>query len=241
MQNKLKTLKTCKQWVIVLAVWVWFVPAPLYADGLSQFDLQVRETLLAHPEIILEVFEKLERQEKEEKLRKDLSLIDQHKDRLFVGVDDGKPVLVEFMDYNCGWCQKNHAELLELKAKHPDIQILELHYPILGEESRKLAQLVLAVRSLYGEEAYQKLHSAFMTGDKTLRGSLPEYFQSIGLDVALVEQEAQSAAINDLIGESFALARLLGVSGTPGFVTRTSIIRGFGDAQKLANAVYGAN
>ena len=109
------------------------------------FDQRVRETLLRHPEILLEVFALLEAQQKAGQIPTDPEMIAKVADTLFAGLDPKKPILVEFLDYNCGYCRQVHPVVSALRAQNPELQFVVLQMPILGEGSRYAAEAALAL------------------------------------------------------------------------------------------------
>ena len=89
------------------------------------FDQRVRETLLRHPEILLEVFALLEAQEEAGQVPTDPERIAKVADTLFAGLDPQKPILVEFLDYNCGYCRQVHPAVHALRRENPALQLYD--------------------------------------------------------------------------------------------------------------------
>lgn len=201
------------------------------------FTARVRQVLLDHPEILLEVLDRLE-QGNEAALRpSDTDLIAAHADRLFGAEDGSAPVLVEFFDYRCGYCRMAEAEVSALRASMPELRVVLRQYPILGEDSRFLAEAVLAVREVYGEAAYLAVHDALIGDAGEIGADLDGFLRDLGYDLDAIAAAARTPAVQENLAESFALARGLQIAGTPGFVTRTAILRGFADQAELATAL----
>ena len=203
----------------------------------SVFAARVRQVLLDHPEILLEVLDRLE-QGNETALRPaDTDLIAAYADRLFGTEDGSAPVLVEFFDYRCGYCRMSAPEVTALRNAMPSLRVVLRHYPILGDESRFLAEVVLGVREVYGEEAYLGLHDTLIADGGEIQVDLMGYLQELGYDLDAIEAAAQAPAVQEDLAESFALARGLQITGTPAFVTRTAILRGYADRAELTAAL----
>lgn len=200
------------------------------------FEEKVRQTLLKRPEIMLEVFEILERRQSEEKTAQDATLIEKYNDRLFADLAEDKPVLLEFLDYRCGYCAKAHVEVLGLKAAHPEIEVVTLQFPILGEESKNMARWMLALRGMYGQDAFERIQTDIMTGDRLARADLLAFLEQKGFNAKKIDTAAKDDAITNELERVYALARGLGISGTPGFITRTKILRGFSEETVLIDA-----
>jgi protein-disulfide isomerase len=203
------------------------------AQDQTEFDLKVRDTLLRNPGIILEVFAKLEAEEELQKAKADLKLIEGAKEDLFSDVQSDEPVLIEFLDYNCGYCQRAHGELLRLREASPGVKIVYKQFPILGEESRKLSELMLAFSHIASASDFEHAHTKLMTGDREIRSDLVSFFESYGVIYEDLEKLMKTEMVQDEIQKNYGLARALNISGTPGFVTRRAIIRGYADAVRL--------
>ncbi|MCF6278198.1 MAG: DsbA family protein, partial [Anaerolineales bacterium] len=135
------------------------------AQDFGTFDKQVRQALLRNPEIILEVFALLEDQQKAETAMSDQQIIDQFKVELFgEDADSSNSILVEFADYQCGYCRQSVPVVASIMADNPDVSLRLIELPILGEKSREYAAKMLAIKALHGEETYLELHSLFLGG-----------------------------------------------------------------------------
>ena len=55
-----------------------------------------------------------------------------------LGNPDGDVTLVEFYDYNCGFCRRSLRDVLDLVAEDGNIRLMLKEYPILSQESQKL-------------------------------------------------------------------------------------------------------
>ncbi|MEX0304444.1 MAG: DsbA family protein, partial [Leisingera sp.] len=110
--------KPWRKAVLAAAVGLTMTTAPAAAETPqtdAEFDQRVRDVLLRNPDIILEVFALLEAKEEAAKAVKDQELIAKVADELFEGLDPEKPILVEFQDYNCGYCRRAHPVVASLK------------------------------------------------------------------------------------------------------------------------------
>lgn len=211
-------------------------PAPVTSNEQSDFDARVRDVLLRNPEILLEVFEILERQQTAEQSAGDAALIQKHAATLFAGVPDDQPVLVEFLDYRCGYCAKAHDEVAQLRREHPEIAVIEIQFPILGDESVSLSRWMLGLRMVHGQEAFLAAQDALFAGDTAARQDFLGYLRAQGHDVEAITAKAASEEVSATIQTGYELARGLNITGTPGFVTRSAIIRGFVANDRLVAA-----
>ena len=204
------------------------------------FDAQVRETLLRKPEIILEVFAVLERQNDERQRQKDAALISSVADDLFAEIanvaDNSAPIVVEFVDYNCAYCRRSEVEVEQLLASHPSVQLKVVQFPILGEQSVEVARLALAAQLIYGEETYQEISRALLQGGAPAMQNVDGFLSEMGFDVAELRAGSADPRIDHILNTTSEIARRLNITGTPGFVTKTQIHRGFVPADALTES-----
>ena len=202
-------------------------------NTLSEFDQAVAQTLLDHPEILLAVFEKLQQQEKAEKSAADEALIEQHYDDLFGAFPTHKPVLVEFVDYACGYCKAAFEAVQTLKDTEPGLIVKTIQFPILGEGSTLAAATALVIERSFTDHL-DLFHETLMRlkaplSERTIRTVLGE----LDLPTDIILSAANAEDIQNQIAQNRALAASLHISGTPGFVGRGRILRGMADAQTL--------
>jgi protein-disulfide isomerase len=63
---------------------------------------------------------------------------------LLLGNPDGQTTVVEFFDYNCSFCKRNHTEVAKLIQTNPDVRVVIKEFPILGAGSLFTAKAALA-------------------------------------------------------------------------------------------------
>ena len=209
------------------------------ADATADFDEQVRDALLRNPSIILEVFALLEAEEAADAVAADDELIAEFGERLFDGAPDDAPVLVEFFDYNCGYCKRGAGEVDKAAADLEGLQVLHMQFPILGDGSVALARSMLGLRTVHGDEDYFRVHNALMADDGKMKANFDAYLVQSGFDVDQINDVAQSEDVTAQLADAQQLARALSISGTPAYVTRSRVIRGYVEASTLTDAITG--
>lgn len=196
---------------------------------------EIRNYMLAHPELLMEMLQTLEAQQKATTAENDKSLVAAHADALFEdgfswvgGNPEGSFTLVEFLDYQCGFCRRAQPEIEQLIAADSDVRLIVKEMPILGPGSELAARAAVATMVLDGPEAYARLHTTLMG----MKGQIND----ASLDRALVESgldpDTIRAALNDpeverRLAETRALAESLAISGTPTFVFDDRMVRGY--------------
>lgn len=200
----------------------------------ADFDQKVREALLRNPEIILEVFHLLEANEEAAQAKKDRAVIARVSDQLFDGLDPTKPILVEFQDYNCGYCRRVHPTVMSLKEANPDLQVVIMETPVLGQESVDAAKTALALKALKGEAAYQEFSDALMS----LRGNTnpkttSKLLSQLGHDPSAVSNAVAEGLGSQDLERAQRIFSILGGRGTPFFVGPSGIVPGAASADRL--------
>ena len=201
----------------------------------AAFQKEVRDYLIAHPEVLVEAMDALQAQQQAQQAVNDKQIVADNQAALLQdanswvgGNPDGDITVVEFMDYRCGYCRKAFAEVEELVKADGNIRFVVKEFPILGEDSVISSRFAVAVRRLHGDEAYKKAHDALIA----LRGqpdqaNLAKLASDLGLDANAIFAEMQSDEVTNIIKANHAMADKLQISGTPTFVVGDQVIRGY--------------
>ena len=211
------------------------------------FRSEVRAYLLEHPEVLMEAIQVLEARRDADALNVDSEMIATHGEQLFHdanswvgGNPDGDVTLVEFSDYRCGYCKQAHPELQELLRRDPNIRLVVKEFPILGPDSVVAARMATAALDL-DRSKYGTLNDALMRFEGQLtEAAAYQIANHAGYDIAALKARAASAEIEARIGDTYALARALGLEGTPSFVLGNQIIRGYLPIDRMLAAVADA-
>ena len=201
----------------------------------AQFRAEVRAYLMDNPEVIMEAVELLQTREAEAQAQADLDLVSDNAEAIFNdgyswvgGNPDGDITLVEFLDYRCGYCKRAHDEVESLLQTDGNIRMIIKEFPILGEQSVIASRYAIATRLVAGDDSYKAMHDALMTfnGDITLP-ALRRLATTFGLDSDAIEARMDSEEVTTQIAETRALAQVLQISGTPTFVLKDEMLRGY--------------
>ncbi|MGQ9371059.1 DsbA family protein [Azospirillum sp. A39] len=206
--------------------------AQTFDDGQRRAIEQiVREYLVKNPEVIVEAMEELQQREQlaeQQKARKALAanrskLLDNSADPV-TGNPRGDVTVVEFFDYQCGYCKAVQNDVQRLIEGDGKLRFVFKEFPILGPESLVASKAALASRA---QGKYLEFHNALMAH----RGKLDEatimrLAGSVGLDTAKLKAAMQSDEIETIVAENHALAEALGIRGTPAFVIGEELVPG---------------
>jgi protein-disulfide isomerase len=145
-----------------------------------------------------------------------------------LGDPNGDVTMVEFFDYNCGFCKGALPAMLSLLKDDPKLKIVLKEWPILGPGSVDAAHVAVAARMQdIGGKKYLAFHSKLL-GDAgpANRDKALDAASAAGFDVAQLVKDIDSDEVTKTIDENFALARALSISGTPGYVVGKTVIAG---------------
>ena len=214
--------------------------APAYAQGFSdtqrgEIERIVREYLVAHPEVLQEAMSELEKRQSAAELEKQVAGVKQHKEVLFnsahqvtLGNPKGDVTMVEFFDYNCGYCKKALGDMLTLLKTDPNLKVVLKEYPVLGPGSLEAAQVAVAARmqDKTGKkylDFHQRLLGARGPADKAHALAAAK---DAGFDVARLEKDLASDEVRETLRETMKIADAIGLNGTPSYVIGSDVVIG---------------
>ena len=207
----------------------------------EELDKFIYEYIMDNPEVILESVDKL-RQKMEESAAVDDEFLDENFEQIannsnipFVGSDKPKVTIIEFFDYNCGYCKKSLDAITELLRSNYDLKVSFRDYPILSPSSRTAAKAALAAK-LQGK--YFALHSALMSMQGNLNDEkIYNAASNLKIDLNKLKKDMQKINIEEILLENEDLARKLNIRGTPTFIINGKIYAGALELSKLKTII----
>jgi protein-disulfide isomerase len=238
-------------WLPALAL-LALASAPACAESFSasqkaEIEAIIKDYLLKKPEILREAIGVLDAREAAAVAKEREKVVADSGSGLFnpaaqavVGNPSSKVTLVEFFDYNCGYCKRALGDLVRLTKENPDLRIVLRDFPILSPDSVEAAKVANAfLRQNPGGkfwEFHQKLLGTRGHAGKAEALALAKEF---GADMDRLQKDAAGPAVAAGIEESEKLAKALQINGTPTFVIGDEVVVGavgYGDLQaKVAN------
>jgi len=225
---------------VLLALAFCGAPKPAAADSFTdaqRTDIEaiVRNYLVAHPEVLEEAMVELSKRQTAAEAKKHEASIAENADKIFnsprgvvLGNHDGDVTFVEFFDYNCGYCKRAMADMLDLLKTDPKLKVVLKEFPVLSQNSVEVAQVAVAVRMQDPSgKKYLDFHQKLLGG----RGQVDKAralaaAKEAGLDVARIEKDMSSPEVRATIEENFKLAEAMGMNGTPSYVIGKQVLVG---------------
>ena len=124
--------------------------------------------------------------------------------------------MVEFFDYQCGYCKKFLPAVNRLLKTDKSVRFVFKEYPILGKVSVVASQAALAAK-IQGK--YLPFHNGVMGLRRRLTEPLIyQIAKDVGLDVARLKVDMKKPEITAIIDANRKLAAAMGIRGTPSIV-----------------------
>ena len=211
----------------------------------NELNLLIKEYILDNPEIIIEAIEiyqnkqNFKKIDKEKKLIKSLSseILDD-KNSYQYGDKNSKTTIVEFIDYNCGYCKRNHNIIMKFLKNNDDVRYIVKELPILGERSILASKFAILIYLKDGPEVYQKFFNFLMTHKNQLNFQILKSFASkAGSKIEDFDNQINIKKVNSVIAKNLLLAEKLSINGTPTYIIGNSIIRGFISLEELQEII----
>ena len=118
----------------------------------------IKEYLVENPEILIDVQEALQKKQEEQQQAKAQSAITDNAKAIFsspydiaLGNPKGDVTIVEFFDYNCGYCKRALSDMDEVLKEDQNVRFVLKELPILGPDSLAAHMVSAAVRDLAPE------------------------------------------------------------------------------------------
>ena len=221
----------------------WPVSAQSFNDQQKQeMGDFIRSYLLEHPEILREMADKLEQQDQQDEqiartegLAKQKNVVFRHDGDAVIGNPKGDVTIIEFMDYNCGWCKRSVGEVQALVEKDKNLRIVLKEFPIFGQHSEFAAKAALAsIR----QGKYWPFHQAMFAHEGQITDQVVlEIAKGQGLDVAKLNEDMKDQKVLNTISANYDLAKTLKLNGTPAFIVDSKVFPGYLPLDALEAAI----
>lgn len=208
--------------------------APVSPQERARFEQVIREYLLRNPEVIQEALVELEKRQNEAEARARETALTDNRTRIYrapgeivLGNPNGDVTLVEFFDYNCGFCKRALSDIQELIRSDARLRVVLKDYPVLGPGSVEAAQVAVAIRAQLNAQRYFDFHQRLLMGrGQANRARALEVAREIGADMARLERDMNEPRVREVLAENTAVARALGIDGTPTYVVGDEVVVG---------------
>jgi protein-disulfide isomerase len=201
----------------------------------GEIERIVKDYLIAHPEVLQDVMNELEKKQTAAETEKQAAGVRAHKEVLFnsvhqvtLGNPQGDVTMVEFFDYNCGYCKRALSDMLQLLKTDPKLKVVLKEFPVLGPGSKEAAEVAVAARmqDKTGKkylEFHQKLLGGRGPADKARALAAAK---DAGFDMARLEKDMASDEVKTTLDENLRVAEAIGLNGTPSYIIGADVVIG---------------
>ena len=194
----------------------------------------VKEYLIKNPDVLQEAIAEGEKRQLETQRLAQAAALKESQAALLnsphdvvAGNPTGDITLVEFFDYNCGYCRKALTDVQALIKGDPKLRVVIKDFPVLGQESLEASQIAVAAKfQLKGEKLFEFHQKLLESKGRVNTAKAVQVAKEMGLDVAKLQKDALGPEVKAVLAENRGLGDKLGLSGTPAFVIGDEIIPG---------------
>ncbi len=208
-------------------------------EGFSKEDIEdmIYEYIMENPEIILESVDNLRKKmeassiESDNFLKNEFNTFANDNNIPNFGDPNAKVIIIEFVDYNCGYCKKSLDAITRLLNSELSLKVSFRDYPILSASSKFAAKAALAAKK---QGKYFELHSELLNVKGNLsEEKILEMAKNIDIDVAKLKIDMEDPEIAVIIQNNENLAKKLNIRGTPTFIINGKLYAGALEFDKL--------
>jgi protein-disulfide isomerase len=201
----------------------------------SEIERIIREYLVSHPEVLQDAIAELDKRQAAAELEKTRAAVAGNSETLFnssrqvvLGNPQGNVTMVEFFDYNCGFCKRAMADMLDLLKNDPKLRIILKEFPVLGPGSMEAAKVAVAVRMQdKSGKKYLEFHQKLLGGrGQADKAHALAVAKEVGMDMKRIDTDMASDEIKVSLEESLKLGETLGLNGTPSYVIGSDVVIG---------------
>ena len=142
----------------------------------------------------------------------------------FLGNKNGETIIIEFFDYNCGYCKSVVKTIMDVMSEDKKVNLVFVELPILSQNSYIAATAALASEK---QGLYNDYHLSLMS----VKGRINEdvifkIAKKTGLNINQLKIDMKKLEIENKLTKNREIAKLLNLNGTPAFIVGDIIYPG---------------
>ncbi len=225
----------------MMALTLFVSSAPVMAQAPAFNDAQrraigdiIKEYLVKNPEVLSEAMAELEKRQKDAERDARLKITQDKNGPLYASKHDinvgnigGDVTVVEFFDYNCGFCKRGMADLQKLIGEDKNLRVVAKDFPVLGQGSVEAATVAVALKQQLPAEKLWAFHTKLLSARGSVgRQQALDAAREQGADMARLARDIESAEVRGAIEQNILHADSLGISGTPTYIIGDEMVVG---------------
>ncbi|MBZ9655629.1 DsbA family protein [Phyllobacterium lublinensis] len=217
---------------------------PAATSDRAEIEGIVRNYLINNPEVMIEVQTALNAKQEAAQKEASTQVISENKDRIFLspmdavfGNPNGDVTIVEFFDYNCGYCKKALPDMDALLQSDPNLRFVMKEFPILGADSTRAHMVAKAFKAVMPDK-YLEFHRDLLGGEgRATEESAMAIAVKLGADETQIREKMKSPEVAAAFRDNYELANSLSITGTPSYVVGNEVVPGALGADALAERI----
>ena len=220
--------------VLAMALVGSALPAAAFSDSeKKEMGEIIRQYLIENPEVLLEVQDAYQKKMDDQRNQQAKSVLNGQKELIFnspvdivMGNPQGKIEIVEFFDYNCGYCKRALSDMNDILSKDNNVRFVLKEFPIIGPDFEAAHKVSDAFRKI-APEKYGDFHRALMGVDgRAGEESALEVAASLGVTEEQIRAKMAESPNDASVREAYQLATSLGITGTPSYIVGNEAVFG---------------
>jgi protein-disulfide isomerase/sulfite exporter TauE/SafE/copper chaperone CopZ len=205
------------------------------SDQRAAIERITKNYLVQHPEVLQEALAELEKRQQTAEAEQHRAAVKENAAAIFgsprqvvLGNPTGDVTMVEFFDYNCGYCKRALGDMLALLKADPKLKVVLKEFPVLGDSSVEAAKVAVAVR-MQDEDGskYLEFHQRLLGGrGQADRARALAVAKEVGVDMARLDRDMAGPEVKATIDENIKLGETMGLTGTPSYVVGSEVVVG---------------
>jgi protein-disulfide isomerase len=188
----------------------------------------IQDYLMENPEIIRDALIELEAKSEREAIQAVSNELFNDPRDFVIGPDKAKVTIVEFFDYNCGFCKNTTNWIKQVMKDHPDdVRIIFKELPVLDRRTKTSRNAAKAALAAARQGKYTAVHFALMKERILTADRVRDIVKDAGLDMAKFDADMKDVALERHIEDNFELSdRIPQLTGTPFFLVNDDYVSG---------------
>ena len=221
-------------------------PQPAMSSTVNRAEVEaiIKDYLIKNPEVLLEAQAALSAKQEASQQQAQGQVISQNHDKLFnssldavFGNPKGDVTVVEFFDYNCGYCKRALPDMDALLKSDPKLRFVMKEFPILGPDSTKAHIVAKAFKALMPEK-YLEFHRDLLGRDgRATEDAAMQIAVKLGGNEKAIREKMKSPDIAQAFQQNYDLANALNINGTPSYIIGNEEVPGALGADALAEKI----
>jgi protein-disulfide isomerase len=146
---------------------------------------------------------------------------------------NAKNTIVEFFDYNCGYCKRGNGVIDSVISKRDDVKVISVNLPILGEDSVVASRASIAFYKI-SPKNFHKFHSGLMSMKSPMtKAKIFDLSTSFGVSKSQLEDRMKSKDVEKEIEENYKTASQMSLTGTPAYIVNGTLFGGMVSEEEI--------